>query len=44
MFKVTRFDGKVVGTFSSMDEVNAFWVVNFGFAFCHATGYTVAKA
>lgn len=44
MLKVIRFDGKVVGTFSTMAEVNAFWVDNYGFAFCHATGYTVAKA
>lgn len=38
-YKVVRFDGKTIGVFSSMEEINSFWCNHFGHAFCHATGY-----
>lgn len=41
--KVVRFDGKLVGVFSDMAAVNQYWFTHFGYAFCHATGYSVVK-
>ena len=43
MLKVVRFDGRVIGTFESREDLDKYWVKHFGYAFCHSDGYKVVE-